>query len=240
MFTTRSPRRRIDKGRRAQLISAARAVIAREGVAAATTRRITEEAGLPHGAFHYWFAGKEELFEQEQLFEELIAESLRDITDSAAARAADTASGAEASLGDLLRAAFDVVEHNEQVRPGYLLAWYELTALALRTPALRDLARRQYQAYRDTAAAITAPWMAGQRVDLPGGPDALNHLLAVLLNGLALAWLADPDGTDPGELFTFIDALVDRHTTRLDARDARSPVPSDLPSAIPGNTGAPG
>lgn len=195
---------------------------------------------LPHGAFHYWFAGKEELFEQEQLFEELIAESLRDITDSAAARAADTASGAEASLGDLLRAAFDVVEHDEQVRPGYQLAGYEMTALALRTPALRDLARRQYQAYRDTAAAVTAPWMAGRRVDLPGGPDALNHLIAVLFDGLTLAWLADPDRTDPDEMFTLIDALVERHTTRLDAPGARSPVPSDLPAAVPGNTGATG
>ena len=240
MTGTRSPQRRADNGRRAQLISAARTVIAREGVAAATTRRITEEAGLPHGAFHYWFAGKEELLQQEQLFEELVAESLRDMTDSAAARAADTASGAEASLGDLLRAAFDVVERDEQVRPGYQLAGYELTALALRTPALRDLARRQYQAYRDTAAAITAPWVAGRRVDLPGGPDALNQLIAILFDGLVLAWLADPDGTDPDEMFTIIDALADRHTTRLDGRGARSPVPSDLPAAAPGNTGAPG
>jgi hypothetical protein len=77
-------------------------------------------------------------------------------------------------------------------------------------------------------------------MDLPGGPDALNHLIAVLLNGLILAWLADPDGTDPGESFTLIDALVDGHTTRLDARDARPPVPSDLPAAVPGNTGATG
>jgi AcrR family transcriptional regulator len=239
MSQARSPQRRADNGRRAQLISAARAVIAREGVAAATTRRITEQAGLPHGAFHYWFAGKEELFEQEQLFEELIAESLRDMTD-AAARAAEAASGAEASLGDLLRAAFDVVERDEQVRPGYQLAGYEMTALALRTPALGDLARRQYQAYRDTAAAVTAPWMAGRRVDLPGGPDALNHLIAVLFDGLTLAWLADPARTDPDEMFTLIDALLERHTTRLDAPGARSPVPSDLPAAVPGNTGPTG
>src|SRR5215469_11342130 len=238
MTGTRSPQRRADNGRRAQLISAARAVIAREGVTAATTRRITEEAGLPHGAFHYWFAGKEELLEQEQLFEEVIAQFLRDITD--AARAAATASGADVSLRDLLRAAFDVVERDEQTHPGLRVAGFELTALALRTPALRDLARRQYGAYRDTAADVTAPWMAGRRVHLPGGPDALNQLIAILFDGLALAWLADPDGTDPDEMFTLIDALVDRHTTRLDGRGARSPVPSDLPAAIPGNTGVPG
>jgi hypothetical protein len=132
------------------------------------------------------------------------------------------------------------VERDEQTHPGLRLARHELTALALRTPALRDLARRQYQAYRDTVAEATAPWMAGRRVDLPGGPDALNHLLGVLFNGLTLAWLADPDGTDPDELFTLIDALVDCHTTRLDAPGARSPAPSDRPAADPGNTAATG
>ena len=82
--------------------------------------------------------------------------------------------------------------------------------------------------------------MAGRRVDLPGGPGALNHLMTVLLNGLILAWLADPEGTDPDESFTLIDALIEGHTARVDARDARPPVPSDLPAAVPGNTGATG
>jgi hypothetical protein len=82
--------------------------------------------------------------------------------------------------------------------------------------------------------------MAGRRVDLPGGPDALNHLIAVLFDGLELAWLADPERTDPDEMFTLIDALVERHTTPLDAPAARSPVPSDLPAAVPGNTSATG
>jgi hypothetical protein len=90
-----------------------------------------------------------------------------------------------------------VVEHDQQARPGYQLAGYELTALALRTPALRDLARQQYQAYRTPRPPSPPPWMAGRRVDLPEGPDALNHLIAVLFDGLALAWLADPDRTDP-------------------------------------------
>jgi hypothetical protein len=82
--------------------------------------------------------------------------------------------------------------------------------------------------------------MAARRVDLPGGPDALSHLITVLLNGLILAWLADPDGTDPDESLTLIDALIEGHTTRPDARDARPPVPSDLPAAVPGNAGATG
>jgi AcrR family transcriptional regulator len=204
MAGTRSPHRRTDDRRRAQLVSAARTVIARDGVAAATTRRITQEAGLPHGTFHYWFSGKEELFE------ELIAEMLAGLRDSVP----DASPDAVPSLLGLFLAAFDVVRRDEQTRPGYQLACYELTALALRTPALRDLARRQYQAYRDTAAAATGPWMATRHVDLPGGADALNRLIAVLFDGISLAWLADPEGTNPDELFTLIADLIEARVSR--------------------------
>src|SRR5215469_4946535 len=63
--TRRSPRRRPDAdGRRAELVEAAGRVVARDGVAAATTRRIAEEAGLPQGLVHYWFASKDELLEE--------------------------------------------------------------------------------------------------------------------------------------------------------------------------------
>ncbi len=216
MSTVRSPQRRTDDGRRAQLVNAARTVIARDGVAAATTRRITQEAGLPHGTFHYWFAGKEELFE------ELIAEVLQELADAAtAATAAGAASGAGTSLRDMLRAAFDVVEHDEKAQPGRQLAMYELTALAMRTPALRDLARRQYQAYRDVVAAVAASWIAARQVDLPGGSDALIRLMAVLFDGIILAWLADPDGTNPDELFILIDTLIEACVGR--PRDSDGP-----------------
>src|SRR6266704_2712801 len=107
MTSPRSPRRRADDARRTELINAARSVIAKEGVAAATTRRITQEAGLPHGAFHYWFSGKEELFE----------EVIRELKEGVAA-ASSAESGPGASLRDHLRAAFDVVLRDEQVEPG--------------------------------------------------------------------------------------------------------------------------
>jgi hypothetical protein len=110
---------------------------------------------------------------------------------------------------DALHAAFEVVRRDEQKRPGHQLAFYELTALALRTPALRDLARRQYQAYREVAAAAAGPWLQTRHVDVPGGAEALTRLLAVLFDGISLAWLADPEGTNPDELFTLIVDLIE-------------------------------
>ncbi len=221
MPTARSPQRRADDGRRAELVNAARTVIARDGVAAATTRRIAQEAGLPHGTFHYWFSGKEELFE------ELIAEVLQELADAAtAAAAADEGKEGGASVLDMLRAAFDVVENDEKAQPGRQLAMYELTAYALRTPALRDLARRQYQAYRDITAATVTSWMEKRHSDLPGGSDALMRLVAVLFDGITLAWLADPDGTKPDELFILIDTLIE--TAVGGPRDADGPGSSAL------------
>jgi AcrR family transcriptional regulator len=203
MASPRSPHRRADDARRTELINAARSVIAKEGVAAATTRRITQEAGLPHGAFHYWFSGKEELFE------ELIAEVIRELKEGVATAAADTGPGA--SLRDHLRAAFDVVLRDEQVEPGRQLAMYELTALALRTPALRDMARRQYQTYRESTATVISPWLAARDIEVPGGAEALSRLISVLFDGMVLAWLADPEGSDPDEVFTLIETLISSH-----------------------------
>jgi AcrR family transcriptional regulator len=64
MATQRSPRQRSAGGRRAELVAAAARVVSRDGVAAATTRRIADEAGLPQGLVHYWFASKDELLQE--------------------------------------------------------------------------------------------------------------------------------------------------------------------------------
>ena len=47
--------------RRAALIGAAVRVIARSGLAAATTRAIVTEAGMPLGSFHYVFDSRDDL-----------------------------------------------------------------------------------------------------------------------------------------------------------------------------------
>ncbi|MER5936717.1 TetR family transcriptional regulator [Streptomyces sp. NPDC001928] len=204
MPSTRSPRRRPDDARRTELLNAARAVIAREGVAATTTRRITQEAGLPHGMFHYWFSGKEELFEA------LIAEVIEELRENSAAPAPRAGSEESAGVADRLRAAFAVARRDQEKQPGRQLAFYELTALALRTPALRDLARRQYTAYREMSTEAAADWMAEEGVDLPGGSQALGELLTVLMDGMTLAWLADPEGSNPEQVFALLETLLMR------------------------------
>lgn len=198
MTVERTSRGRSEDGRRAELVEAAMRLLAREGIAAATTRRIAEEAGVPQGLVHYWFAGKDELLA------EVIQTELRALQDSGATAPHDDSQPA-ADLLSRFRAAFSVVEAEE---PGRQLALYELTTWALRKPKRRELARQQYTAYRELAAAEAAAWTAHRDLELPGDADALAQFTAALFDGLTLAWLADPEGTKPDAVFALVSELL--------------------------------
>jgi AcrR family transcriptional regulator len=191
-------RRPADEGRRAELIDAAATVIARDGVYAATTRAIAKEAGLPQGMVHYWFSGKDELLE------EVLGGTLRDIEASATTAIEPSADLAE-DLRSRFLAALGVVRSAD---PGEQLSHYELTTWALRSPKTKDFARRQYEAYRVTAAATISTWLARMNTEFPGGNEALIRLVATLFDGVVLAWLADPEGTHPEEIFRLASDLI--------------------------------
>jgi AcrR family transcriptional regulator len=191
--TPRSPRRRPNPGRREELVEAAARVIAREGVANATTRRIAEEAGAPQGLVHYWFSGKEELIE------EVLAAYLREF-EADVEQATD-----ENPVLDRLRTAFDVVRADDR---GRQIAMYELTTWALRTPDKAEIAARQYAAYRETARRLAEPLLATVGEGIPA--DVLAQFLSSLFDGLVLSWLADPDHTDPDAVLALLGRLLTR------------------------------
>jgi AcrR family transcriptional regulator len=197
MSGVRSPaRRHDDEGRRAELIAAASRVIARHGIAAATTRRIAEEAGVPPGLVHYWFSGKDELLEA------VIADTLGEIEAAVGvSRAAATPHDDPAApLQEQLLAAFGTVASDDR---GRQVAMYEMTTWALRKPDLAPVARRQYESYRQLAA----DGLAAAGIDVAGDP-ALVQLVAALFDGLTLSWLADPDGTDVEGALALVARLV--------------------------------
>jgi AcrR family transcriptional regulator len=174
-------------------------VIAREGIAAATTRRIAEEAGVPPGLVHYWFAGKDELLAA------VVAEAL-DSIEAAAGTLSVAIAGLPVSLFDRLRAAFRAVEQDDS---GRQIGLYEMTTWALRRPDLREVARHQYVQYRRLAADATAAWLQETGGRFPGGVEALAQFVAALFDGLTLAWLADPEGTDVDAVLRLVSELVE-------------------------------
>jgi AcrR family transcriptional regulator len=207
MAEVRTIRRKNDDGRRDDLIAAATKVIVRDGVAAATTRRIAAEAGVPLGTVHYWFASKDDLFAAvvETVLGEL--ESAVSATQNQAMRPDD--SGA-VDLLESCRAAWRVVEADE---PGRQLSLYEMTTVALRTPGMEELAAKQYGSYRAVAAHAVQRWYDRFGAELPGGIEALARLVAYLFDGATLAWLADPDGAAQDSVFVLLSHLLNLSAT---------------------------
>ncbi|WP_416985980.1 TetR/AcrR family transcriptional regulator [Streptomyces sp. T028] len=189
-----SKRRRAQRATSEELVAAAIRVIGREGVGAATTRKIAEEAGVPQGTVHYWFADKNELLHE-------VVRSMVERLEKSAGMPDRPGGGATAEdLRTGLWAAWAEVTGDD---PGHQLGYYELTALALRSPSMRELARDQYRSYRELAAQALAPALKDVE---PQQAAAVAQFMAITFDGLALAWLADPEGTRAEEV---LDLLLD-------------------------------
>jgi AcrR family transcriptional regulator len=172
--------------RRWQLIEATIALLSREGVGAASIRRISEEADVPLGLVHYCFTSKQEL----------IAETIRQLNteNTAAARAALSVSAdAGTDLRSTLTAAFRAYWSLVERSPRRQLLTYELNAYALRDKELAPIAekahREQLTGVRDLLDEIATA--AGRRWTAP--VDDVARLVLTVTGGATLNWLNDRD-----------------------------------------------
>lgn len=198
--------------RRAALIRAAVRVIARDGLAAATTRAIVAEARMPLASFHYAFHSRDEMIRELVAFvvagERLaILGSLRD--------GADIRTAVRAGV----QAYFDLVVSD----PGREQAMFELLHYALRTPELDDLPRVQYGSYHTVVTEILEAGAAQTGVAWSIPVADLARLAVALTDGLTLSWLADRDEDAAVRL---MDSMADALATFATA----TPSP-DSPSA---------
>jgi AcrR family transcriptional regulator len=168
--------------RRASLVQAALRVIARDGVAAATTRAIVAEAGMSLASFHYAFRSRDEL----------IAELIQFVVDNqtlAAAEALTAAGDLRTTIRSGLKAFVDVVASD----PLRELAMLELTQYALRTPELSGSAQLQYESYHRAAAAILDAVAQQFGITWTRPLPQMARILVTLTDGLTLGWLVDRD-----------------------------------------------
>ncbi|MER6911349.1 TetR/AcrR family transcriptional regulator [Streptomyces sp. NPDC000594] len=161
--------------RRPQLIAAAIELMAREGVAAGSTRAIAAELGVAQATVHYTFGTKADLYRavMESLTEELMA---------GVRRAAEGAT----SLEEALRATADAVLDDLASRPDLNTLWLELVAFSLRTPELRTVVARYHEEIADIAAGALAEIAerTGREYAVP--PAELARFMACGLDGLCM------------------------------------------------------
>ncbi|WP_333738397.1 TetR/AcrR family transcriptional regulator [Streptomyces sp. IBSBF 2806] len=168
--------------RRPQLIKAAIGLMAREGVAAGSTRAIAAELGVAQATVHYTFGTKEELYRA--VMEQLTHDLVDQVT-----RATPTDASFEETLVTLAEALWRTVL--EQPASHQLLT--ELTMLALRTPHLNEALRSHY----GEVLAVTAKLIeetaerTGHQLGRPAGTIARFFLAG--FEGLTMQHLSLPD-----------------------------------------------
>jgi AcrR family transcriptional regulator len=170
--------------RREQLLDAAIDVMSDRGISGATTRAITERAGVPHGVFHYCFDSKAALLRA------LLARE----SERALATAWRLDPGSD-GLTEALSTAIHAQLARVRTEPKHFLALAELAVIARTDPALTELALWERTQYLDLITELLSKWQQ----DTP--PAELRHWAAVILagiEGLISDWLTarDDETTD--------------------------------------------
>lgn len=166
--------------RREQLIDAAISVLASEGIGAATTRRITDEAGLALGAFHYAFRNKDDLLEAVM---ERLSRGVEEVLERSVLEPSQSLEGFGETLA---RTYWGFVEQTTKMQ----LAQYELVVHAMRDEGLKPLAQAQHD--RMNASLERA---LGDQPDIAHHPqrrDLATYILSVL-DGLILRRIVEGD-----------------------------------------------
>ena len=196
---------------RTRLIGAAARVFAQHGFQAASVEEIAEEAGYSHGAVYSNFDGKGELFLA--VFEEYMAERVRELAETQAALADDAPLEARArALADqwmdrLARDRESLALHIEFIahadRDAELARRFGSRSAAMRQAVSRYIVQYQQE--------------AGAELAMPA--DDLALVLRALGIGLAIEWLVSPDAVRRDLYGDFVELLV---TTMRDGDSAGS------------------
>lgn len=168
--------------RRAALLAAALRVIARDGMAGASTRAVAAEAEMPTASVHYVFASHDAMVEQ--LVESILTAQSTGIAEAVveAPTLRDFVDGA--LQGWLDRAVDD---------PAAEVALHDIVGWSRSSPDLHHLAAAVYAQYTASVASFVeaAGRRFGARWRVP--TEDVVRLVLVLTDGVAARWLVDRD-----------------------------------------------
>ena len=167
--------------RRQALMEAAFRVIAEKGVAAATTRAIAAEAGMPLASFHYAFESHTDLMgELIEVVATRESEAIDEVFEMRDDLLGSVRMGLQAFISHLVES------------PGMERAVLEMTMFASRTPTLEHLAPQMYARYRAIAVRmLEKAEAAGYTWSVPREDIAFQ--IVTITDGLAMTYLVDHD-----------------------------------------------
>jgi AcrR family transcriptional regulator len=168
--------------RAAQIVGAARTLLAREGVSSTTLRMVAAEAEVPLGTLHYVFPSRESLLQA----------VLEHITDELASKVRD-AIRPGMGFAEAVAAAFESYWRLVEAEPLTRAAEYELMLNAIRRPHGQALATSQYERYVEDATEAFGAVLEASGEVLSTPLDAVMRLMIAASDGLVIQLLAQPD-----------------------------------------------
>jgi AcrR family transcriptional regulator len=188
--------------RRREVLSAARRVIVRDGIDAATTRAIAKEAGYSNGVLAHYFADKDEILlsalrQSHQRIRERLSAKVEGVSGLAALR--------ELLLDNLPLDAERTQETRLEV---------SFWSRSLASDALAEIQRAEAAELRSAVRGLLAQARtAGELTTDENLDDLAEHLLA-LVDGLSLHLLLYPGRLTRVDLERHMLAALDRLTSR--------------------------
>lgn len=170
--------------RQRALVEAAVRVMKRHGVAAATTRAVTAEAGMPHGAFRFCFETKVELLRR-----------VLELDRQTLARHLNAAVQVAATIEDAIRAAVNGYWQEMTQDARLQQVYQELGFMALRDPELASWGREDIDAYVTQLAGSLDAVAEKYGVVWDISARDLGIVLYSMVNGLTVTWLFTGDST---------------------------------------------
>jgi AcrR family transcriptional regulator len=167
---------------RSAIVAAAIRLMAREGVAAASTRKVAAEAGVAQATIHYVFGTKTGLYRGVL---EAVSANLVQAVEAGLEPPSQWAEQAEGAA----RAVWEITEAN----PSTALLLVELTAYALRHDELRDLAEGLYDTYQRLAENVVQVLLENSDRELRIPVEEVARLAVAGLNGVVLSFLVHGD-----------------------------------------------
>ncbi|MEO8953805.1 MAG: TetR/AcrR family transcriptional regulator [Ktedonobacteraceae bacterium] len=181
--------------RRADILAATLRVIAREGLAETTTRKIAAEAGVNQATLRYYFGSKDDL-----LF--AVLQEMMRMTGEVVQAGISASNELSEAIAESIRAFWLHVEEAPELQ----VMQYELTLYALRHPESAWLAKQQYDGYSALVETLLE-----QNFAAAGKPCAISfaelaRFIIAGLDGLILQFISG--GRDTIQAQRDLDHLI--------------------------------
>ncbi len=182
----------------AQIVDAAKRVIARQGYAQTSLKDIAAEAGMSKGAIHYHFPTKEVL----------VAKVLEAATDAVAERTLSAWQRGGADPMSALRAAVRELWEVRATGSDEVHVISNLLAQSLHDEALRPQLAAYYQLAATQTSHHLVTALAAYGLQPRVSPELIPRLLLGLLDGLVLQVFVEPDAIDADELVKAVELIA--------------------------------